>query len=72
MYLVYGMEVLVVEVPEEPEDTRSQDLPEQHHKGGQVEDEDHSCKPVQEHHCACMRGEGGRWACGMRVGERGK
>ena len=42
------MEVLVVEVPEEPEDARSEDLSQQHHERGQVEDENHPSQPVEE------------------------
>ena len=42
------MEVLVVEVPEEPEDARSEYLSQQHHERGQVEDEDHPSQPVEE------------------------
>ena len=50
-YLLYGVEVLVVEVSKEPEDTRPEDLSQEHHKGGQIEDEDHSSQPVQECYC---------------------
>lgn len=61
MYLLHRVEVLVIEVPQEPEDARSEYLSDQHHKGGQVEDEDHPCQPVEEGYCAlkCISDEGG-------------
>ena len=48
-YLLYGVEVGVIKVPEEPEDTRAQHLPQQEDEGGEVEDVDHSHQPVDEH-----------------------
>ena len=61
VYLLHRVKVLVIEVPQEPEDSRSQYLSDQHHKGGQVEDEDHPCQPVEEGYCAlkCISDEGG-------------
>ena len=49
LYLVDGMEVLVVEVPEEPEHPGTKDLSEKHHEGSEIEDEDHSSQPMEEH-----------------------
>ena len=51
-YLLYGVEVGVIEVPEEPEDPRTQHLPQQEDEGGEVEDIDHAHQPVDEHGCA--------------------
>lgn len=51
------MEVLVVEIPEKPEDTWSEHLSYQHHKGGQVEDKDHPCQPVEEGYRAYISDE---------------
>ena len=48
-YLLYGVEVGVIEVPEEPEDPRTQHLPQQEDEGGEVEDVDHAHQPVDEH-----------------------
>ena len=48
--LVDGVEVLVVEIPKEPEYSGTKDLSEKHHKRGEVKDEDHPCQPVKEHH----------------------
>ena len=44
------MEVLVVEVSQEPEHSGTKDLTKKHHKWGKVEDEDHPRQPVKEHH----------------------
>ena len=52
IYLLNRMEVVVVEVPEEPEHPGTQHLTQQHDKGSKVEDEDHSRQPVEEHDCA--------------------
>ena len=51
--LLYGVEVLVVEVAEEPEDARSEDLSQEHHERGEVEDEDHASQPVEKHYRTC-------------------
>ena len=59
-YLVDRVEVLVIEVSEEPEHSRTKDLTKQHHKRGKVEDEDHPCQPVKEHHCT-YRGRRDEW-----------
>ena len=40
-YLIDGVEVLVVEVSEEPEHSRTKNLTKQHDKRSKVEDEDH-------------------------------
>ena len=52
-----GVEVLVVEVPKEPEDTWPDHLPHEEHKRGQIEDKNHANKPVDEHHCAWGTGQ---------------
>ena len=43
------IEVWIVEIPEEPQDARPEDLPQQNDKGGKVEDVDHPVQPVDEH-----------------------
>ena len=47
-HLLDGVEIGIVEVPEEPEDARPEDLTEQDDKGGKVEDVHHPDKPVDE------------------------
>ena len=69
-YLIDGVEVLVVEVSEEPQHARSEHLAQQQHQRGQVEDEDHASQPVKEHHRACCsKGESvhraGGWGGGV-------
>lgn len=49
-YLIDGVEVLVIEVSQEPEHSGTKDLAKKHHKRGKVEDEDHPRQPVKEHH----------------------
>ena len=47
-YLLYGVEVWVVEVAKEPEHTRAQHLPEEQDEGGEVEDVHHADQPPDE------------------------
>ena len=42
------VEVRIVEIPEEPEDSGSEDFSEQDDERGEVEDVDHADQPVQE------------------------
>ena len=64
--LLDWVEVLVVEVPQEPQHSRSQDLPQQHHKGGKVEDVDHASQPVEEGDGAYRRTDGQTYALNER------
>lgn len=54
-YLLYWVEFWVIEVSEEPEDTWSEDLPEEEDEGGKVEHIHHPHQPVDKH--------GGPWSC---------
>ena len=48
-HLLDGVEVRVVEVAQEPEDAGTEDLAEEDHKRGKVEDVDHAYEPVDEY-----------------------
>lgn len=48
-YLLYGVELWVVEVPEEPEDPWSEDFSEEKDERGEVEHVHHPHQPVDEH-----------------------
>lgn len=66
LYLLYGIEVGIVEVPKEPEDPRAQHLSEEEDEGGEVEDVDHADQPVDEH-----GGAGGQVETGLAIFQRG-
>lgn len=50
--LLYRVEVWIIEVSEEPENTRPQHLPQHEDEGSEVEDIYHPHQPVDEQGCA--------------------
>ena len=42
------VEIWIIEIPEKPQNTRSQDFSEEDDKGSKVEDIDHANEPVDE------------------------
>lgn len=45
------MKVRIIQISQEPQDTRSEDLSEQENKWSKVEHVHHTNKPVKEHGC---------------------